>query len=125
MSPGYRPFRLPFSWLLYVTASIRKSPRLLYDIYTVYYTRSTAFLPVPGTIDKVELELDGVRVPFLVGASDLVAQHEAMNRLILSLDSDQAVTTPVMPTTEIANGGVYFIDPTSELWNEIVVVSYR
>ena len=98
---------------------------LVVELTSDYYNRNIAFLPVSGDVEKVELEIEGQRLPFTVGAADLVAQHEAINRLILSLNSDAFVTTPIMPTHEVAEGGVFFVDPTNELRGEILVVSYR
>jgi hypothetical protein len=91
-----------------------------------YYDRGTAFLPVDGDVENVEVELEGERLPFTVGAARLASGHEALNRARLAFGADPAtLTTPVMPTYELADGGVFFIDPTYELSDEIIVVGYR
>lgn len=46
------------------------------------------------------------RVPFSVGAAQLVSYSNAYNRLILAFDSSASVEIPVTPTYEVVDGGV-------------------
>ena len=92
-----------------------------------HYDRGIAFFAVDGEVTKAEIEIEGRRLPFAVGAAELVRRSESVNNLIRALSPSVRVTNPVLPTYEIAEGGVYLIDSTRELVHDEVflIISYR